>query len=98
MYCGDRKWNLIQLLFGHAHTTNTIRNKVKTPDDEGGSRLVHKPAVAIGGHGSSLEYQRGALMRSLKIKKPVNTWQACITFCNFSGSGGGDGGRWVVVV
>ena len=43
---------------------------MNTPDDESGSRLVHTPiyAVANGGHGSSVEYQRGALLISLKIK------------------------------
>ena len=42
---------------------------MKTPDDEGGSRLVHKPTCCWnGGHGSSLEYQHGAFLRSLKFK------------------------------
>ena len=55
---------------GHAQTTKRKTNKVNTPDDESGSRLVHTPiyAVANGGHGSSVEYQRGALLISLKIK------------------------------
>ena len=49
----DRKWKFIQFSLGHAYKTKMTTNKVKTPDDEYGGRLVHKAThYQHWGHGS----------------------------------------------
>ena len=74
IWFSDRKWNPIQLSLGHAHTTKTTANKIKTQINVAGRLVKKNHAVANGGHGSSKGAIFGHFWEAWQLK--VSEWMA----------------------
>ena len=73
-----------ELSLGYVHTTQTMTNKMQTPDDECGWQIGKQTCMLSAMVIMVLvKGTKKSNFEKLGNFKSVNTWRACITFRNF---------------